>query len=204
MALLFTFEKNVHLQYNSTRLGSWKRLVGNEIFGKTIGIIGLGAIGKELAKKCNALGVKVLAFDIYKDELFIKKNPYVDFVDSLDNIYEKADILSLHIPHTPQTELMINEEVIFKRLKKTPVLINTSRGMLVDSEAILKGDEEGKLRGSLKDVLRQAPMSSDEVLRNKENVVITPHVGSSTVHSVERQGVMAVENLMALIADTLT
>ncbi|MBT8313293.1 MAG: phosphoglycerate dehydrogenase [Maribacter sp.] len=199
LALLFTFEKNVHLQYNSTKEGSWKRWVGHEIQGKTIGIIGLGAVGKELAKKASALGMKVLAFDIFKDEQFLTAHPEVSFENDLDRIYSYADVISLHLPHTPESEKMINEEVIFNKIKKKPILINTSRGMLVDSHAVIKGLKEGKLRGYLADVLAQEPMVEDEVLRGVENIIITPHVGSRTFQSVERQGSMAVNNLIKLV-----
>ena len=199
LALLFTFEKNVHLQYNSTKEGSWKRWVGHEVQGKTIGIIGLGAVGKELAKKASALGMKVLAFDIFKDEQFLTVHPEVSFENELDKIYSYADVISLHLPHTPDSEKMINEEVIFNKIRKKPILINTSRGMLVDSHAVVKGLKEGKLRGYLADVLAQEPMAEDEVLRGVENVIITPHVGSRTFQSVERQGSMAVDNLIKLV-----
>lgn len=199
LALLFTFEKNIHLQYNSTSKGSWKRWIGNEIQGKIIGIIGLGAIGKELAKKSNALGLQVLAFDINKDEKFLADNNYISFVSEQDIIFKNANIISLHVPHTPSTERMINEKVIFHSLKQCPIIINTSRGMLVDSEAIVKGLETKKIQGYLTDVLEIEPMAESEVLKGVENVIITPHVGSRTHQSVQRQGIMAVNNLLNLI-----
>lgn len=199
LALLFTFEKNVHLQYNSTNTGSWKRWVGHEIQGKTIGIVGLGAIGKELSKKANALGMKVMACDLYINQEFLDQNPYISFEKDINEIYKNADIISLHLPHTPQSEHLISEEVVQNKFKRKPILINTSRGMLVDSKAILKGLKEGKLRGYLTDVLAHEPMLENEILKGVENVIITPHVGSRTFQSVERQGTMAVENLKKLI-----
>lgn len=199
LALLFTFEKNVHLQYNSTKEGSWQRWVGHEIQGKTIGIVGLGAVGKELAKKSCALGMQVMAFDIFEDKDFLKTHCDVRFVSGLDEIYEHADVISLHVPHTPESEHMIGEEVIFEKLKRNPIIINTSRGMLVDSNAIIKGLKKAKIRGYLTDVLAHEPMLDSEVLKGVENVIITPHVGSRTFQSVERQGTMAVNNLIELI-----
>lgn len=199
LALLFTFEKNVHVQYNSTKEGSWKRWVGQEIQGKTIGIVGLGAVGKELAKKSNALGMKVLAFDIFKDNDFLAAHNEIKFVPSLDEIYEHADVISLHLPHTTESEHMISEEVIFEKFKRNPILINTSRGMLVDSNALIKGLKKGRVRGYLTDVLAHEPMLDDEVLKGVENIIITPHVGSRTFQSVERQGTMAVNNLIDLV-----
>jgi D-3-phosphoglycerate dehydrogenase len=199
LALLFTYEKNIHLQHNSVQSGSWKRWVGNEIEGRTIGIIGLGAVGKELAKKSSALGMKVLSFDVNKDEAFLSKYDEVTFVDSLDLIFEQADVISLHLPHTPKTENLISREVIFNKLKRSPILINTARGMLVDSVALIEGLKEKKISAYLTDVLAHEPMLDGEILRGIDNIVITPHVGSRTYQSVQRQGSMAVNNLLNLI-----
>jgi phosphoglycerate dehydrogenase-like enzyme len=173
--------------------------VGNEIQGKTIGIIGLGSVGKELAKKSRALGMKVLGFDLNKDEVFLSKNKEICFVDSLETIYAHADIISLHLPHTSITEHLINRKVIFEKIKRQPVLINTARGMLVDSKALIDGLKEKKIRGYLTDVLAHEPMLENEVLLGIENVIITPHIGSRTYQSVQRQGTMAVNNLLNLI-----
>jgi D-3-phosphoglycerate dehydrogenase len=199
LALLFTYEKNIHLQHNSVQSGSWKRWVGSEIEGRTIGIIGLGAVGKELAKKSSALGMKVLSFDVNKDEAFLSKYDEVTFVDSLDLIFEQADVISLHLPHTPKTENLISREVIFNKLKRSPILINTARGMLVDSVALIEGLKEKKISAYLTDVLAHEPMLDGEILRGVDNIVITPHVGSRTYQSVQRQGSMAVNNLLNLI-----
>jgi D-3-phosphoglycerate dehydrogenase len=201
LGLLFTFERSIHLQYNSVQKGSWKRWVGNEIEGKTIGIIGMGAVGKELAKKSIALGMKVLGFDLYRDEVFLSKYPKVTFVNSLETIYEQANVISLHLPHTPKTANLISREVIFEKLKRNPIIINTARGMLVDSLALIDGLKHDKIRGYLTDVLSHEPMLDDEVLRGVENIIITPHVGSRTHQSVQRQGTMAVNNLLNLIKE---
>ena len=199
LALLFAFERNIHLQYNSVQQGSWKRWVGNEIEGKTIGIIGLGAVGKELAKKSSSLGMRVLGFDLNKDQDFLDKYLEIEFVDTVDSIYERADVISLHLPHTAKTEHLINREVIFNKLKRQPILINTARGMLVDSLSLIEGLKERKLRGYLTDVLSHEPMLDNEILRGVDNIIITPHVGSRTFQSVQRQGTMAVNNLINLI-----
>jgi D-3-phosphoglycerate dehydrogenase len=199
LGLLFTFEKNIHLQYNSTQNGSWKRWIGNEIEGKTIGIIGLGAVGKVLTQKCIALGLHVIGFDIFKDENFIKNTPDLTFTEDINYIYEHADIISLHLPHTPQSEKMINADVIKNKLKKAPIIINTSRGKLIDVDAVIQGLADGNMRGYLTDVLVQEPMGQDEKLKGVENIIITPHVGSRTYQSVVKQGSMAVNNLFNLL-----
>ena len=117
LSLLFTFSKNIHLQYNSVQAGSWKREIGSEIQGKTLGIIGLGAVGKELGKKAGALGMNVLAFDIFKDQEFLDKYSEINFTTDIDDIYSKCDVISLHLPHTKQTDKLINDIVINTKLK---------------------------------------------------------------------------------------
>lgn len=199
LALLFTFEKNIHLQHQSTSRGSWERLTGNVIEGKTIGVIGLGAIGKEVAKKSLALGLKVIAFDIVRNEEFLSNFSEIVFTINVEDIYLNCDIISLHVPHFPSTEMMINREVIFNKMKKKPILINTSRGMLVEPGAIIEGLKNNLLKGYLADVLINEPMLDNEILRGLENVIITPHVGSRTFQSVEKQGLMAVENLLKML-----
>ena len=199
LALLFTFEKNVHLQYNSTKEGSWKRWIGNEIQGRTIGIIGLGSVGKELVKKAIALGMEVIGFDLYKNEEFNSLYPEMKFTENIIDIYENADIISLHIPHTPQSEKLINADVINNKFKKNPIIINTSRGMLIDVDAVIAGIGSGAIRGYLTDVLAQEPMEVGEKLKGVENVIITPHVGSRTYQSVVKQATMSINNLFDLI-----
>lgn len=198
LALLFTFEKNVHLQYNSTKEGSWKRWVGNEIQGRTIGIIGLGSVGKELVKKSLALGMDVIGFDLYKNDEFIASYPEMKFTEDINEVYENADIISLHIPHTPESEKMINGNVINNKFKKNPIIVNTSRGMLIDVDAVINGLSTGAIRGYLTDVLAQEPMEVGEKLKGVNNVIITPHVGSRTYQSVVKQGTKSITNLFEL------
>lgn len=199
LALLFTFSKNIHLQYNSVQTGSWKRGIGSEVQGKTIGIIGLGAVGKELGKKASALGMKVLAFDIFKDQEFLNLYPEISFTKDIDTIYSKSDVISLHLPHNKQTDKLINEIVITTKLKKQPIIINTARGKLVDPSAIISGIKNNLIKGYLCDVLETEPILENEILLGIENIIITPHVGSRTFENVQNQGIKSVENLFKLI-----
>jgi len=196
LALLFTFSKNIHLQYNSVQRGSWKRGIGSEVQGKTLGIIGLGAVGKELGKKAGALGMKVMAYDIFKDQEFLDKYPEISFTSDIDDIYSKCDIISLHIPHTNQTDKLIDDIVITKKLKKQPIIINTARGKLIDPDAIISGIKNKFIKGYLCDVLESEPILENEILLGIENIIITPHVGSRTYENVVKQGVKSIENLI--------
>lgn len=196
LALLFTFCKNIHLQYSSVQAGSWKRNIGFEIHGKTLGIIGLGAVGKELAKKAGGLGMKVLAFDIFKDLEFLHKYSDISFTNEIDDIYSKCDVISLHLPHTKQTDKLINHIVITKKLKKQPIIINTARGKLVDPHAIISGIKNKFIKGYLCDVLETEPILENEILLGIDNIIITPHIGSRTFENVQNQGIKSIENII--------
>jgi D-3-phosphoglycerate dehydrogenase len=201
LALLFTFSKNIHLQYNSVQTGSWKRGIGSEIQGKTLGIIGLGAVGKELGKKAGALGMKVMAYDIFKDQEFLDKYSEINFTTDIDDIYSKCDVISLHLPHTKQTDKLINDIVITTKLKKQPIIINTARGKLIDPVAVISGIKNKLIKGYLCDVLETEPILENEILLGIENIIITPHVGSRTFENVQNQGLKSILNLINLLND---
>ena len=199
LALLFSFSKNIHLQYNSVQQGSWNRRIGFEIQSKTMGIIGLGAVGKELGKKASALGMKVIAYDIFKDQEFLDENLEINFTTYIDDIYSKCDVISLHLPHTKDTDKLINDVVINSKLKKQPIIINTARGKLIDPYAIIKGIKNKLIRGYLCDVLETEPIIENEILLGVENIIITPHVGSRTYENVQNQGLKSINNLINLM-----
>ena len=201
LALLFTFSKNIHLQYNSVQEGSWKRGIASEIQGKTLGIIGLGAVGKELGKKAGALGMKVMAYDIFKDQEFLDKYSEINFTTDIDDIYSKCDVISLHLPHTKQTDKLINDIVITTKLKKQPIIINTARGKLIDPVAVISGIKNKLIKGYLCDVLETEPILENEILLGIENIIITPHVGSRTYENVQNQGLKSILNLINLLND---
>lgn len=194
LALLLAFEKNIHTQYNSVQKGSWKRSVGREIRGKTIGVIGLGSIGKELAILMSNIGMKVIGFDVAIDELFLKENPQIKF-ESLESLFEQSDYISLHIPLNYSTKYLINKFNL-EKIKSDAVIINTARGELVNTKDILEVIESGELRGYLCDVLENEPIEPDEILIGNSNIIITPHVGSRTLENITKQGLKSLENLI--------
>ena len=194
LALLLTFEKNIHTQNNSVQKGSWKRFVGREIKGKTIGIIGLGAIGKELAVLMSNIGLNVIGFDIYTDKNFLKENPQIKF-HSLETLLVQSDYISLHVPLNNSTKHMINQSSL-EKVKADAIIINTARGELVNSKDIIKAIKNSKLRGYLCDVLEIEPIEPGEILLSQTNTLITPHVGSRTLENISKQGIASVNNLI--------
>lgn len=199
LSLLLAFEKNIHTQYHSVQKGIWKRSVGREIRGKTIGIIGLGAIGKELARLMANIGMNVIGFDVSKDELFLKENPQIKF-ENLYSLLEQSDYVTLHVPLNDSTKHLINQSSLDK-MKPDSIIINTARGELVNTKEVLEAIENKELRGYLCDVLENEPVDPSEPLLGNPKVLITPHVGSRTVENISKQGVSSVTNLINSLGD---
>ena len=194
LALLLSFYKNIHLEYNITKEGKWKRLIGYEIFGKRIGIVGYGRIGNELAQRCLALGLIIKAYDPYATNKSSTAND-VEFVGNINELVKDIDILALTVPLNKETEGMINENVINYAQKKM-VIVNTSRALVVNQYDLIQSLKTKKIKAYLTDVLEEEPMIQNHPLNKFKNVIITPHIGSRTYESVQRQGSLAVENLI--------
>ncbi|MXV17416.1 phosphoglycerate dehydrogenase [Hufsiella ginkgonis] len=198
-ALLLAFVKNIHLEYPITKAGGWKRYVSTEIYGKKMGIVGLGAIGKEMVKRARGFGLEVIAYEKFVDHTYIKENN-ISLAESIEALAAQADIITLHVPHTPETEGMIGEKLVKESLKPGTIIINTARGKLVNLDAIKYGLENNIIAGYLADVLDIEPMPKDYPMKDWPNVLITPHISSRSYESVIRQGTFAVNNLLDLIS----
>jgi D-3-phosphoglycerate dehydrogenase len=195
--LLLALNKNLIEQANTTASGGWKRMTGHEIMGKTIGIIGLGRIGREVAIRANAFGMKCIGYDLYWPEDFAKEQN-VERMDGITQLLRASDIVSLHTNLTKETHDMICEASI-KNMKDGATLINCGRGELTNTADIAVALESGKLGGYGADVLDQEPPPADHPLLGAKNCIITPHVGSRTYESVQRQAGMATQNLINLL-----
>jgi D-3-phosphoglycerate dehydrogenase / 2-oxoglutarate reductase len=194
-ALILAFYKNIPDEINYSRNGKWKRLIGHEIFGKAIGVAGLGRIGKEVLLRAKAFGLKLYAFDISIDRTFVQKNN-VNVCETLEKLMMVTDIVSLNMNLTRDNNQFVNNNIIKNHTKEGLLLVNTARGELVDEEAILYGIKNNILSGYLTDVLNIEPMVKNHPFTKQKNILITPHIGSRTYKSVERQGCMAVKNLV--------
>lgn len=187
LSLMLSFYRNVHLSYNITKKGGWKRYVGHEIRGKKIGILGFGSVGKEAAMITNALGMEVKAFDKFLDKDFANKNG-IGISISVEDLVTDIDVLSLHLPLNRETEGIINLKLLRSCNTKGLLVINTARADLIKFETIKTGLSEGILMGYCTDVMEIEPMDPNHPLKELENVLITPHIGSRTFQSVEKQG----------------
>ena len=192
--LLLAIEKHLLFHADSTRQGGWKRKTGREIAGKTIGIVGMGRIGKEVAKRAKAFGMTVIGYDVYWDESFAGEHQ-IERVNDFHDLFPRVDYLSLHTNLTPDTRELIRNETI-KLLKDDAVILNCARGEIVNTNDVAKALESGALRGYGTDVLDEEPPVKDHPLTKLPNCLVTPHIGSRTLESVQRQAVAAVTNLV--------
>lgn len=200
-ALLLSFIKNIIPENNLIKQQNWERLIGTELYEKKIGIVGLGNVGKEVAKRADAFGMEVYAFDKYFDFEFAKKYNVIE-VTKLEDLLESSDIVSLNASLNSSTFNLINSENLIK-LKKGVIIVNTARAGLVEQSAIIEGLKRKIISGYLTDVLDEEPMIKDHPLLTYENVIITPHIGSRTYENVVKQGKMAVDNLLSYFKENL-
>ena len=195
--LMLALSKKLIEHVEWTKQGLWKRETGNEIAGKTLGIIGLGRIGREMAIRAKAFGMKVLAQDIYWPEAFAEEHR-ITRIENLDRLFSDSDFISLHTNLTAETQDLINSTTI-QKMKNSAILINCGRGELVHVDDILAALRDNTLGGYGADVLDVEPANADHPLLSAPNCLITPHIGSRTHESVIRQATKATENLLMLL-----
>lgn len=218
-ALMLAISRNLIPSVERTRRGDFSLdgLRGFELHGKTLGVVGVGSIGEAVVRIGKCFGMKVIAYTKHPDDNLAKELDFthVDF----DTLLSTADIVTLHVPYSKETRRLINKENI-KKFKKGSILINTARGGLVDTEAILIGLEENILKAAGLDVLEEECFIVDEeellteeflkecnlktqllnhVLLNKENVIITPHNAFNSTESRERILEMTIKNIKSFI-----
>lgn len=169
-----------------------KAFAGNEILGKTISVIGLGAIGGLVANACHDLGMKVIGYDPFISEEALKAlKPGIEIENNLDNLYPVSDFISLHLPLLDSTKNMFND-IVFSKVKNGMVLLNYSRDQLVDNQAIKKALESGVIKTYVTDF-------PNHFVANLDHVITIPHLGASTEESEENCAIMAVKQLMNFV-----
>jgi len=181
------------------RSGLWKTwgpmiLLGQDIHGATLGIVGLGRIGAAIARRAKGFGMKVLYFDVIRqkkleDELGVQYS-------QLDKLLAESDFITIHTNLTPETHHLIGAKQ-FEKMKKTCILVNTSRGPIVDNMALYEALRSGKIGFAGLDVTEPEPLPADHPLLTLDNVIVTPHIASASVVTRTKMGVMAADNLIA-------
>jgi D-3-phosphoglycerate dehydrogenase len=198
LAMALALARNVPQAHGSLVAGAWERsrFGGNELYGKTLGVIGFGRIGQLVAKRALAFDMEVVAYDKFvSPERFRELG--VEGVDTTDELYARADIVTIHLPKTPETEGWIDAEAIAK-MRDGVRIVNCARGELVDLDALKEALDSGKVAGAALDVFPQEPFA-DESLFGRANVVVTPHLGASTAEAQDRAGIVTAEQVRAAL-----
>ncbi len=195
MALLLALARQIVPAHLSVRSGQWQGFTGIELRGKTLGIVGLGRIGKGVCQRAQAFGMRVVAHDPFPDAAFAEDHGVAYL--SLDDLLVNADVVSLHASVAGSTEPLVGATEL-ATMKSTAFLLNTSRGSLVDEVALAEALKERRLAGAGLDVFSAEP-PGDSPLLALDNLVLTPHIAGRTVEGLRRMGEMTVENcLLAL------
>lgn len=189
LALLLGVYRGFPARDQEVRKGIWRRKSLPRLMGKTLGLVGLGRIGKAIVPRAHGLGLKVIAYDPYPDHEFASANN-VRFC-TFDELLAEADVVSLHLPWTKTNTDVINAEALAK-MKPGSTLINTARGALVDEKALYDALKSGHLYAAGLDVFKQEPLSVDSPLLTLDNVLVAPHMGGLDVESE-----LAMSNLAA-------
>lgn len=192
--LLLALVRNLVDSANAVRAGQWKRMTGHEIWNKAMGIVGLGRIGQEVAKRALAFGMKVHALDPYWPEAFAAENGITRH-EKIETMLPEIDVLSLHANLSESTRHLVNAERI-KLCRKDLLVINTSRAELVNMPDIIAALDAGTAGGYATDVLDEEPPPADHPLLRHPKALITPHIGSRTYESVPRQAMRSTLNLV--------
>jgi D-3-phosphoglycerate dehydrogenase len=169
----------------------------NELHGQTLGLVGFGASGRELARRGAACGMRIVAIDVVapaRELLAELKTEYLGDAGQLELLLRQADIVSVHVPLLPSTRHLINEPAL-RAMKPNSLLINVARGEIIDEDALWRALSEGVIRGAGIDVFSREPVSPDHRLLKLENVVATPHIAGVTEGTSRRRGAAVIENL---------
>jgi D-3-phosphoglycerate dehydrogenase len=196
VALIMALTRKLAYHDMVVKSGSWSRIIGTELAGKTVGLVGLGRIGKEVVLRLEGFQVKFLAYDVYHDNTFAAEHR-VRFVE-LNELLAESDVVTLHAVLTSDTQSLISEYEL-GLMKPGAYLVNTARGGLVDEQALYRALVENRLAGAGLDVFAEEPPTNSPLLQLGDKVLLAPHLGAQTTETVLRMGKMAAENIVQVL-----
>jgi D-3-phosphoglycerate dehydrogenase len=191
--MLLSLARKVPQAHATMVAGKWDRKLfqGAELAGKTLGVLGMGRIGTEVAKRAIAFGMKVVAYDPYLTEERARAIG-AGYADSLDQVYTVADFITVHMPVTPETKNMLNAAA-FTKMKPGVRIVNCARGEIIAENDLIAALESGKVAGAALDVFTVEPLPADHPFRKQPNLILTPHLGASTEEAQEKCGIEVAE-----------
>jgi D-3-phosphoglycerate dehydrogenase len=192
-AMLLALARKVPQAHSTMVAGKWDRKLfqGIELAGKTLGVLGMGRIGTEVAKRALAFGMRVIAYDPYLTEERAKAVG-AEFANSVDQVYLAADFITVHMPVTPETKHMLNAAA-FAKMKPGVRIVNCARGEIIVENDLVAALESGKVAGAALDVFSVEPLPADHPFRKQPNLILTPHLGASTEEAQEKCGIEVAE-----------
>ena len=198
-AMLLALARKVPQAHTSMAAGKWDRKLfqGTELLDKTLGILGMGRIGSEVAKRARAFGMRVIAYDPYLTEERAK-GVGAEFAAEVDDVYRVADFITVHMPVTPETKHMLNAAA-FSKMKPGVRIVNCARGEIIVENDLIAALESGKVAGAALDVFAVEPLPADHPYRKQPNIILTPHLGASTQEAQEKCGIEVAEVITAYL-----
>lgn len=193
--LMLALARRIVRHHNATAAGQWVREAGPDVYGKTVGIVGTGAIGKGVARRARGFSMTVLAYDVVKDEEFARATP-VRYVE-LDELFRESDYVTLHAPLLPSTRGLVDAERL-SQMKPTAFLVNTARGELVDLDALVETLRQKRIAGAALDVFPKEPPGDHPILKI-ESAIVSPHVAGGSAEANAAAGRMACESIVAAL-----
>lgn len=201
IALMFEAARKISQHSANVKAGGWQRILGMELAGKTMGVIGGGKIGREVAKRGKGLFMNVILYDPYvKDPDFLQRYDIAQ-CDRFEAVLASSDIVTLHLPLTDATRHLINSDTL-KLMKPNAILINTSRGELVDEESLYEALSSGQIAFAAQDVFSKEPPDPNEKLLKLDNFVLTPHAGAYTAEAIEKMAMQSTRNLIRMLQES--
>ena len=198
IGLLLAVMRKIAYADREMRKSAWpkKKCKGIEMYGKTIGIIGIGRIGREVAKRAKAFGMKVIYYDVHHSDEKTEKDIGIEFRD-LDTLISEADVITLHVPLVPETKHLINKNRI-EKMKDGAIIINTARGGIVNEDALYEALKSGKLYGAALDVYENEPLKESKLFE-LDNIVLTPHIGAQAKGGQTRTGIEVAKKIADIL-----
>jgi D-3-phosphoglycerate dehydrogenase len=194
-SLILSIARRIPFANDQVRTGNWPLIVGTEICNKTLGLIGLGQIGKRVAMRAGGFNMKILAYELLPDEQFVQEHR-IKLV-SLNRLLQESDFVSIHVPLTPDTENLIQKDQL-EMMKPTAFLINTARGGIVDENELYEALQSGKIAGAAFDVLLEEPPTERQLVE-LENFIVTPHISPFTKEAIEKAERLSAQNVIDVL-----
>lgn len=197
VGLMLSLARHIPFHDATVHEGRWSRPMGRELYGKVLGLIGTGHIGREVIKRAFAFGMEIVAFDI-KQQAELCRQYNVNYAP-LEEVFRLADFLTLHVPATPETAELINSRHL-SLMKKSACVINTARGELVNERDLYEALKSGRIFGFAADTLLQEPPPKSHPLLSLQNVIFTPHCGAYTAEAVSRASRITAQEVVRVLA----